>query len=495
MTAIPIRRLWFNAALGSAFAVGAGIRLWQYALNPSLWMDEAFLAVNITERSFVQLMQPLAHNQGAPVGFLFAERAAFELFGNNEYALRLFPLACGLAALPLFWLVARRAFSGPALLAAMVLFALSPEVLFHTVEVKQYSGDVLAALAAAWIGLRLWDETPTLAGSAAYGVLGAALLWTSHAAAFALGGAAICLLISAAVRRDRPRLLRLAPALGLWVANVVGLYVLALRNLTHDSFLLGYWRTSFLPFPPRTAGEFAWYRDAFVRFFANPLGLDLNLISGLALVGGAFALARLHRRLFWLLGVSLLLAAVASALHQYPFAGRLIVFLVPAAIISLGAGIAVLWREDRWMARAAAVLVAVVLVAPPVASFARNPIRGRATHELRPVVQQVAANWRSGDKLHLYSMAWAAFSYYAKKSGLADAPQTITPSRDLGHAALQADLQKLAGGGRVWFVFSHIAAAKSGPDDRVFSLQVLDGLGRRLQSIESDGAWAYLYQL
>ncbi|MBI4621870.1 MAG: glycosyltransferase family 39 protein [Verrucomicrobia bacterium] len=492
---MPTRRQWFNAALVSAFVVGAAIRLWQYALNPSLWMDEAFLALNITERGFAQLAEPLAYNQAAPVGFLFAERAAFVQFGNNEYALRLFPLACGLGALPLFWLVARRALSGPGLLVAVALFALSPEVIFHAVEVKQYSGDVFAALVATWMGIRLWERTPPLVESIVYGFLGAALLWTSHAAAFALGGVALCLLISATVRRDGPRLLRLSPALGLWLANVLVLYLLALRNLTHHSYLLGYWRTSFPPFPPRSAVEFAWYRDAFVRFFASPLGIDLNVTSGIALVGGGLALAWLHRRMFWLLVAALLVVGVASALHQYPFAGRLLVFLVPAAIISLGAGVTTLWNDGRWVSRAAAVLLALALVAPQVAPVARNPARGRSNHDLRPVLQQVAAQRLPGDKIHLYSMGWPAFTYYAKKFGLANVPLTVSPSRDEGQASLQANLQKLAGSGRVWIVFSHIAAAKQRQDDRVFSLQVLDGIGRRLQGIEADGAWAYLYQL
>jgi hypothetical protein len=377
----------------------------------------------------------------------------------------------------------------------VVLFALSPEVIFHTVEVKQYSGDVFAALVAAWLGLRLWERTPSLPESIGYGLLGAALLWTSHAATFALGGVAICLLIGAAVRRDGPRLLRLSPALGLWFVTVLGLYLLALRNLTHHSFLVGYWQTSFPPFPPRSAAEFAWYGDAFVRFFASPLGLDLNVMSGVALVGGGLALAWLHRGVFWLLATALLLVGVAAALHQYPFAGRLVVFLVPAAIVSVGAGVTALWNYGRWVARAAAVLVALVLVAPQIAPLVRNPARGRSNHDLRPVLQQVAGLRLPGDKIHLYSMGWPAFTYYAKKFGLANAPLTLTPSRDEGQASLQANLQKLAGSGRVWIVFSHIAAGRQRQDDRVFSLQVLDGIGRRRQSIEADGAWAYLYQL
>src|SRR3972149_226445 len=121
-----IRRNPFDAAVMLTLAAGAAIRLWQYALNPSLWMDEAFLALNIADRDFAHLLEPLSLNQAAPPGFLFVQRAAFDLFGTNEFARRRFPRACGLAALPLFWLVARRVLSGPGLLVAALLFALSP---------------------------------------------------------------------------------------------------------------------------------------------------------------------------------------------------------------------------------------------------------------------------------------------------------------------------------------------------------------------------------
>jgi len=492
---MPSRRFFFHATLVATVVVGAAIRLWQYALDPSLWMDEALLSLNVVARDYTQLLEPLSFNQAAPLGFLVLQRVSVGVFGNNEYALRLFPLLCGLSALPFFWLVARRGLAGLGLLTACGLFALSPQVIFHTVEAKQYAGDVLAALLAAWIGARCWERTPNLAESLGYGLLGSGLLWISHPATFALGGAACCLLASAATQRDWPRLRLLAPALALWLATVGLLFALTFHRLTHDQFLLGYWQNGFVPFPPTDAEKLRWYGDRFARFLVNPLELGPAWLSGAALLGGSVALAWLSRRLFWLLVSPLLLAAAASALHAYPLSDRLLVFLVPAALIALGAGITVLWNDRRWLLHAVAVLVAVSLVGPQVWRVAQNPARGRATHELRPVLQQVAAQRQPGDAIHLYCMAWGAFTYYAPKFGLSDAPLTVSPARESGQAALQADLKKLAGRGRVWVVFSHIAAAKTGEDDRVFSLGVLDGLGRRVQTIEADGAWAYFYEL
>ena len=55
---------------------GTLLRLTQYLSNRSLWLDEANLALNIVNRSFLQLLKPLDNNQGAPIGFLMLERSA-----------------------------------------------------------------------------------------------------------------------------------------------------------------------------------------------------------------------------------------------------------------------------------------------------------------------------------------------------------------------------------------------------------------------------------
>src|SRR5947209_20397995 len=78
---------------------GITVRCVQYLANRSLWLDESFLALNIVHRTFLQLLQPLDYEQGAPLAFLMVERAAVQLFGNSEYALRLFPLVSGIVSL------------------------------------------------------------------------------------------------------------------------------------------------------------------------------------------------------------------------------------------------------------------------------------------------------------------------------------------------------------------------------------------------------------
>ena len=72
------------AAAALVFLVAIALRLRQYLYGRSLWVDEAFLALNIAERSFTELARPLGWDQTAPILFLWMERASVLLFGTHE---------------------------------------------------------------------------------------------------------------------------------------------------------------------------------------------------------------------------------------------------------------------------------------------------------------------------------------------------------------------------------------------------------------------------
>ena len=78
--------------------LGIVLRMQQYIANRSLWHDEANLALNLVNRSFGGLTQPLDFDQGAPIGFLLLEKLFIVLIGSQDYVLRLIPLLSGLLA-------------------------------------------------------------------------------------------------------------------------------------------------------------------------------------------------------------------------------------------------------------------------------------------------------------------------------------------------------------------------------------------------------------
>ncbi len=133
-TLLGVKPSWETFSILAAIAIGAGLRLYFYLSNRSLWFDEALLALNLTERSFAELMQPLDYNQSAPLGFLLIQKTVISLLGNRDYLLRLIPLLAGLTSLPLFFLTARLFLRPVAVHAAMWFFALSPQLIYYSSE-------------------------------------------------------------------------------------------------------------------------------------------------------------------------------------------------------------------------------------------------------------------------------------------------------------------------------------------------------------------------
>jgi uncharacterized membrane protein len=172
--------------------LGIALRFAEYWGAPSFWHDEAALACNISQRSFSELLQPLAFDQGAPLGFLALQRGVFLLLGGSERALRLLPFLSGIAALLVFPRVARSYLSWRGALIALALFALGGPVVHYGAQLKQYSSDLFFCLV-------LWGcagdclhrfRTDGAIRLCRWAVVGILALCCSHPAAFVLAGGA-----------------------------------------------------------------------------------------------------------------------------------------------------------------------------------------------------------------------------------------------------------------------------------------------------------------
>jgi hypothetical protein len=322
-----------------------------YASHPSLWLDEAMLALNVAERSFGALTQPLAMNQVAPFPFLWLVKAATLLGGVNELSLRLVPLMAGVALLGVLWWAVRPLLGARAGVVAVALAAVCPLLLQYSNEVKQYELDALvtvtlvglvaAVLTAPERGGRWW-------GLAVGGVAG---LFFSQPAIFVLVGGGAALLLDRGVRQSpawRRRTLGVACA---WLVSFGVLYALIYRQAARPSMALAWEETFLLPGSPDFLG-----RMARMARMAVGLALPDALTSLTAVV--PLALLLLGLWLLWRRRGPALLAMVlgpfgavlvAAALGKYPISARVLVFTVPLWILAYAAALE--WLSRRVVPR------------------------------------------------------------------------------------------------------------------------------------------------
>ena len=186
---------WENIIAGLILLAGGLLRLRQYLTGRSLWLDEAMLALNIVNRDYSDLFQPLDYNQGAPIGFMLVEKTFNLIFGRHEFSLRLFPLLIGLASLWVFYLLLKQSAYGAGFWVALTLFAFNPRLIYYSSEVKQYIVDVAVTIGLLLIALPLFQQASRKA-FAGLAIAGSLALWLSHPSLFVLSGIGLALFIS-----------------------------------------------------------------------------------------------------------------------------------------------------------------------------------------------------------------------------------------------------------------------------------------------------------
>lgn len=477
--------------------IGIILRIWQYAANRSLWLDEATLALNFAHRSFAGLtQQPLEYNQAAPLLFLFIQKAIIVALGNSEFTLRLFPLVAGILSLFLMYKAAKKYFQGTAVYIALALFCLSSTLIYYSSENKQYGSDVMVTLVlllAVYPCLQDAAKPPhylllTGAGLIAMGV--------SHPAVFVMAGIALVIIILPLLNKDWKKLLWSALTCLLWLINLVFLYLSSLRYTIANKELEVYWNDFFMPMPPWN--NWGWFANILESSFHNPLGLSFVAVSAVLLLIGLISV--LLRK--WTIGLVLILTIittlVASGLRKYPFVGRLILFLVPIIFLLIAEGIerirSTLANYNQFVASFTTAALTLLLLAQPVVS-AINGLKNPDMHEhIRPIMEYVNHNKRSTDIVYLYYGAKPAFLYYAPFYGFKGSDFRVGVSARSEPEKYLKDIDTLRGNARVWFVFSHNYNWGK-VDEKMYYLVYLNKIGNKIDEFDVPGAAVYLYDL
>jgi hypothetical protein len=494
-----------NALLWMILSWGIILRLVQYISNRSLWLDEATLSLNIVNRSFPELLKPLDYGQTAPFGFLVLERLAGQLFGTGEYALRLFPLLCGLLSLLLVYRIAQLSLSPKAVPIATGLFAISGPLIYYASEVKPYSTDVAITLLLLLTAIHYASCELTPRRVATFAVLGAVSIWFSYPSLFVLAGAGMGLASLSLLRRRWSRAGGLFIAFSFWGLSFAGYYLISLRYLVQNRMLKDYFTFGFIPYPSRPLVTINWFIDTFFAIFRDPGGFELSGIAAFAcLVGGAAMLASQRERLVLLLS-PIMFTLVAAGLHKYPFAGRLLLFLVPVLILFIAEGASQIGRETSRQSSVIGACLVGLLFLKPLLFSTYHLIKPSAEslpvgvdhtrEEIKPVLKYVEEHGQQGDILYVRAGSVPAFRYYEPRFHLSKLTLIPSSPESVGSWEMyERDIDQLRGYHRVWVLLSHAWNPATGNEEKIL-LYFLDKRGTMLQSFPSSGAAVYLYDL
>lgn len=499
---IPPVQFSVNPQQGSYIIIGFAllVRFIQYLSNRSLWADEAVLALNIVNRSYTELLQPLDYNQAAPIGFLILEKLSIEVFGNTEYSLRLVPFMSSIISLFLFYKISRYCLRKKAIILGVLLFSSLHYLLYYSSEVKQYSSDVAIALFVALATIKLVRKTIS-PKKTLFLLIGLPLaVWFSHPAIFVLAGFAVMscfkMLDDQLSLRTRLSLLLINAS---WICSFIGFYILSLQTLSNNSVLMESWQSAF----PANLLDINWLFEKTIKFFNNPLGFaePLVYIAMIAFCFGFWSWLKRNQNILCILMFPWIFTVIAAYLNKYPFRNRLLLFITPFIILIIAEGLNY-WldkKQFKWQ-YAMGIILSWLIVLPPLTQAATLVISPYRREEIRPVIEYVKYHQQADDIIYVFQRGEYQFKYYAPKYGyqagdyiigvddLEDGDEVSAPEWQ----RYQKDLDQLKGHQRVWMIFSH---TQDFPEEESLVLTYLDYLGKSLDFFDRPGAFVYLYDL
>jgi hypothetical protein len=518
---IPVTRAW-RITVVLIIAAGIFLRLYHFLDNRSLWQDELFLASSLIRMDFHELATlPLDYYQRAPLGFLWAVKLCVHFFGNQEPALRLFPLCCGLLSLFAFVPVARH-FLGPVgALIGLAMLAFAPPMVYHSVELKQYGTELLATILALGLYVRYRNRRDPR-GMVVWGLGGAVLVWFSFTVLFVLAGIGLVVFFARVLDRDRQGWSRFLVTGALWLAGFGLSYWLVVANYAEEAWLMHFWerRQAFFPMPPAPGAVLGWLGRWLYTFVYYPLGLTwveldyfhnypvylrvlarMPLLPLVLLPVGMVVLWRRNREHCLVLLAMVVVSFAASALRLYPLSERLNTFLAPVGILFIAAACHMLFTSVR-RSPVPAYLITGLLLAAPIMNSARQVINtdyfgGYKKSYQREAWMYICDHYQPGDLVYVYWNDLAGWNYYGKAYHL---PLEVLEGRDVRKEAhgfpdyfhkLAPDLEQFRNHKRVWVVCCRANDVKPGdvegqPEWYYRDVDAVAELRRHLQTIGSE---------
>jgi len=475
---------------------GLFLRLYFFVINRSLWIDEAMLALNIVNRSFFGLLEPLDYNQAAPVGFLFLQKAVSSLIGISDRTLRIIPLVAGSFSVVIMYLVSRRYIGEPYALISLGLFVLSPNLIYYSSEVKQYATDVLMALVILLIIPKCLENKVDLRTFVIFGFLGIFAILLSHPSLFVFSAALLTVGLKFVMERDVYRFIWLFIVGLAYLIGLTLVYIVNLQYLESNENLASFWRDSFAPMPPWS--NLRWYYDVMIRMLQNTASLPLSMIVAGLLICGTFSFALRRWQLMLFLLTPFLLTLVASSMRRYPFEGRLLLFLLPFLFLLLAEGVKVvgviLMRANKNLGKFVCASLAVYLLYGPAFIVYGNLRKPPMGEHIKPVMAYLSEKRLENDPIYVYYGAGPAFEFYAPLYGFTRSDYVMGISSRGEPAKYLEDIAKLGYNQRAWFVFSHNCSWCI-VNEEEYILEYLSKIGVRRDEYLSEGASLYLYDL
>ena len=392
------REKFYKLALISIFAAGILLRIFVYCRNISFWGDEASIALNLINKSYLELFKGLDYLQVAPPGFLILSKFILNIFNPKidyirDLLLRFFPFVFSCLSLLVFYKFSKNFIKDKkTLLFASTLFAFNPCAILYAAQLKQYSLELLVSVVLMSLFYRIIITNKIRIADF---VLIPLSMWFSLSSLIISASGFIILLFKKSFN-----FIKLLPA---YLLSFVVFYFFSLKSIKQVNYagMYHWWSTGYgffdLRHPMRLFIRFG-ELFSFDKTSAECLGIFFIFLILFSLIFSKKF--NLLSKVF--LSLPILITIILSGLSLYPIEARLILFLLPSFSIIIA-------LNDDWKLRD--LLISFFCIASFSASiyYSINPYKFYTSS--REVVRWLK-NHYDGKSEIILDNSWHRYGYY-----------------------------------------------------------------------------------
>jgi hypothetical protein len=216
-------------------------------------------------------------------------------------------------------------------------------------------------------------------------------------------------------------------------------------------FMLDFWAGGFLPVPLRLPAALGWLWDRWTSLFSDPTLLRYRwpeIFVVVALAGIVVLWSRRRPVALLLLGPFAVCIAAAIA-RQYPFRGRLVVWLLPSLLLAVAAGAEWMRRQISRLHPAFGWALVIMLLVPSVRALAAAPPPYEIEHH-RDLLSYLQKHRRPGDLVYVLQLQQIGTTFYGPRYGLTSGEWTTGVCDENETRAYIQDADRYRGVPRLW---------------------------------------------
>lgn len=399
----------YNLTIILTIIIAVVLRTETYLSGRPLWSDETALACNILTRHIYGFFTHLDYVQKAPPFFMMAVKLVTDIFGVEEWQLRLIPFLSSIGSIFIFFFLSKKILlKKSSIIIANILFAINYYLIRYAQEFKQYSSEVFLVLVSLFLFEKIELEQLTYKKIFFYSLLSIILILFSFPMLFVIL-AFITLNLIKVNKESIKKLVFYTFPIG--IACFCYYYFAILPTRDFDiAYFNEYWKNGFLN--PNIISFLSLLKTNLTYYF-NPN--KITLIAFLPMIIGIYAIIQERKKIHHFCFYIVIFAILASLFHFYPIEKRTALYLFPIVLLLIVKPIDLFSKKTK--------LLTVIVICSFLMCFTQynfNYIKSFfdkntfAIQDARTTMQIIIENYKPSDIFVYNKASETDFIYYRK---------------------------------------------------------------------------------